>query len=517
MTTLKFVNSHLEELPIDKSNDSSPRQVKDAFFTKVSPTSVINPKIVCSSEDILKIIDLDKDDPALVEYFSGNKLFPGSDPVAHCYCGHQFGVFAGQLGDGRAILLGEIQNSKGEAYELQLKGSGKTPFSRDGDGRAVLRSSIREFLCSEAMFHLGIPTTRAGYLVTSQTLVTRDIKYDGNKTIEPATVVLRIAPSFLRFGSFQICDQGGPSQGNPTLIKTLTRYVVKKFFPHLLNAEEVVFEFANEVMRRTVSMVVDWQACGFTHGVLNTDNMSIFGLTIDYGPFGFMDAYNPNFVPNHSDSTGRYKFRNQPGVCKWNLERLFDSLKLAYPKLDLDDLLEDYNELYSTLYLDKMRKKLGLFRKIVGDADLIKDLLKVMETTQADYTNTLRHLSRFDLKSENKSVLAYILKQLKNPSTEETKTAWMGWLEKYRVRLEKEIEPMEKRVAMMNLNNPKYILRNYMAQLAIQKAEQGDYSEVKKLLEVLRDPYDLTSNPEHVMYDQLPPDWAGSLCISCSS
>ncbi|CAM9848078.1 unnamed protein product, partial [Phaeothamnion confervicola] len=332
---------------------------------------------------------------------------------AHCYCGHQFGSFAGQLGDGAAIYLGEVVNRAGERWELQLKGAGLTPFSRTADGRKVLRSSLREFLCSEAMHYLGVPTTRAGTVVTSDSRVARDIFYDGRVTHERCSVVSRVAQTFLRFGSFEIFkprDPGaiggraGPSAGNEALRRTMLDYVVRNFYPE---AATRAAEDGNggggkmyrEVVARTAALVASWQCVGWTHGVLNTDNMSIVGLTIDYGPFGWMDAFDPDFVPNGSDhGAGRYSYRQQPAICKWNLRKLAEALAPALPLASALETLEaDYDDAYRAAYEAGMRRKLGLATAQAGDAALFAALSEVMEATAVDFTSLFRVLAERDL------------------------------------------------------------------------------------------------------------------------
>lgn len=518
-----FINSAIKHLPIDEINVNYPRIVK-ACFSFVNPSPIINPKLVCVSEEVLDMIGLKND--SILEYFSGNDLIPGSQPVSHCYCGHQFGIFAGQLGDGRAILLGEIEHM-GKKNEIQLKGCGKTPFSRKGDGRAVLRSSIREFLCSEAMHHLGIPTTRAASIITSDSFVERDLNYDGNIKYERATVVSRVAPTFIRFGSFQIADNEGPSFGNPGIVLKLTLYVIENFYPEIHkkydNVEKRVLVFAEEIMKRTAKLVAHWQSVGFVHGVLNTDNMSIIGLTMDYGPFSFMDNFDPSFVSNTTDNKARYQFGNQPFICKWNLNKLFLSISNVFPKIkkNLETILDEYCKMYQNFYLNKMSKKLGLLSKKSDDIDLINSLLDTMYATTADYNNVFRHLSSIKIHDtlEKQTIIQKLIDEsdVKNMFSNEL---WIIWINKYisRVRLdfENNVELLKKRKIMMNMNNPKFILRNYLLQDAINMAENGDYTEVKKLLNIISDPYDLDDKYNNTKYDKKTPiSYQNSL--SCSS
>jgi uncharacterized protein YdiU (UPF0061 family) len=346
LDALNFDNRILNSLPVDKDKSNYVRTVEGACYSLVDPTPLSNPQLVSASTDALRLIGIREDEigsPLFVEYFSGNKSLPGSIPAAHCYCGHQFGHFAGQLGDGCALYVGEIVNDKGERWELQFKGSGKTPYSRQADGRKVLRSSIREFLCSEAMHYLGIPTTRAGTCITSDTLVDRDMFYNGNVIKEKATVITRISPSFIRFGSFEIfkttdplTGRRGPSVGHHDLYLKLLDYVVKSYYPHVYSDDimESARAFFREICVRTARLVALWQCVGFCHGVLNTDNMSIVGVTIDYGPYGFLDRYDPSHICNRSDDRGRYAYDQQPSICKWNLKKLSEAL---LPSLTSED------------------------------------------------------------------------------------------------------------------------------------------------------------------------------------
>ncbi|XP_028401083.1 protein adenylyltransferase SelO, mitochondrial-like [Dendronephthya gigantea] len=576
LETLNFDNLALRSLPIDPVKENFVRQVPNACFSLVEPTAVKDPELVVHSESAMNLLGLNQEQAKrkeFPEYFSGNKKLPGSQTAAHCYCGHQFGSFAGQLGDGAAIYLGEVINSNSERWEIQLKGAGKTPFSRSADGRKVLRSSIREFLCSEAMHHLGIPTTRAGCCITSDTKVVRDIFYDGNPIYEKSSIVLRIAPTFIRFGSFEIVKnldlmtgRRGPSAGKKDILIQLLEYVIKTFYPqvheeHGDNSEDRYLAFYKEVISRTARLVADWQCVGFCHGVLNTDNMSILGLTIDYGPFGFMDHFNPDFVCNASDDTARYSYKAQPEICKWNLIKLAEALADVLPLAKSRALLEEIYDLeYMNHYLSKMRKKLGIIHKALpSDRTLVEELLRTMEETGADFTNVFRCLSRIkvqdspDFEKNNGEVLEYILSQCLDPSdlpreqavsgqlqmlllmmssnpalaaqleqnpwvrTEKEKMerakklrevppdekrlkdreSWISWIKKYRKRIEADFEQetQEKhlihnaRVDIMNTNNPRFVLRNYIAENAIKAAENGDYSLVQYVLSVLESPY----------------------------
>lgn len=628
LRSLRFDNRALRCLPVeagDGQNDEAvrSRQVTGACFSPVRPTPIERPKVVALSRPALTLLGLqlgedDEEEAAL--YFSGNRLLPGSQPAAHCYCGHQFGSFAGQLGDGAAMYLGEVLNPAGERWEIQLKGAGLTPYSRQADGRKVLRSTIREFLCSEAMFHLGIPTTRAASCVTSDSTVIRDIYYDGNPKKEKCTVVLRVAPTFLRFGSFEIfkpvdefTGRQGPSVDRNDIRIQMLDYVIGTFYPEIQEKYEGDntkrnAAFFREITRRTAQLVAEWQCVGFCHGVLNTDNMSIVGLTIDYGPFGFLDRYNPDHICNGSDNMGRYAYNKQPEICKWNLGKLAEAL---VPELSLDIskniLEEEYDAEFERHYMQKMRKKLGLLKlQLEEDSKLISDLLDTMNLTGSDFTNTFRILSKFsgcssdiddflssvteqcatleELKVVYKpkmdprqlSVLlmlaqsnpqlfaligskANISKELENMEKSEklqessdedllnnNREHWKEWLQKYSARLEKEQEHSEdikslhaERVKIMNSNNPAHILRNYIAQNAIEAAENGDFTEVRHVLKILENPYEVVESEEipelaeeerleacassavfrptnlsRIPYSRKPPLWATELCVT---
>ena len=562
-------NNIITKLPLDKIEyDNNSRIVRGAIYSRVKPTPVKNPTLVSVSTKALKLIDLNENQIAkkeFAEYFSGNKIMTGSDPLSHCYCGHQFGQFAGQLGDGRAITLGVVLNNQSERWELQLKGAGKTPYSRQADGRAVLRSSIREFLCSEAFDSLGIPTTRAGTIITSETKVTRDPLYDGRTKEEPCTIVLRMAPSFIRFGSFEITKSTGPSPGMHHLLNNLLDYLLKYYYTDIdkqfSDKESKYRGLFREVVRRTAIMVAEWQCVGFCHGVLNTDNMSILGLTMDFGPFGFMERFDPKFVCNHSDTNGLYSYENQPNVCYWNLTKLAEALEPVLSQLKAE--CEAFWPIFYSHCSNIMHRKLGLVvSDRVDDTELFQDLFKTMHRTGADFTNTFRTLSLVNpLTNEHDSLYALLnhcdnatntannevtinnsLNALLNRgkpepaptissvnNKEKNCVIWNKWLDKYRQRLQYDMsiinskpdskinEWLELRINTMNTTNPKYVLRNWMAQKSIDAAELHDYTEVNKQLKLLQDPYGLHDNdPDNLKYI-LPSQSTSKLQVSCSS
>ncbi|MBI3369650.1 MAG: YdiU family protein [Burkholderiales bacterium] len=466
------------------------------FFTAMAPAPLADPAWVALSDSCAAELGLPSDwwqcEPyRSLEVFSGNALWPGMRPLASVYSGHQFGVWAGQLGDGRALLLGEIDTPHGPR-ELQLKGAGRTPYSRMGDGRAVLRSTIREFLCSEAMHALGIPTTRSLCMTASPQPVRRE-------EIETAAVVTRVAPSFLRFGHYEHFAHHGL---HPQL-RQLVDFTIAHFYPACADAPRPAAALLAEVTRRTAALMADWQAVGFCHGVMNTDNLSILGLTIDYGPFGFLDAFDPDHICNHSDQQGRYAFRRQPGIGLWNLHALAQAL---LPLVDDDDdvdamreALAGYESAFSEAMLARLRAKLGLVSAREDDAALVDDLLGLMAQDRCDYTLTWRAMSRLDTAHDH-----FI-----------DRAAFDAWALRYRARLAAEASDDAERAARMNRVNPKYVLRNHLAENAIRRSREGDHTEVQRLLKVLSRPFD--EQPESASDAALPPDWARQLEVSCSS
>jgi uncharacterized protein YdiU (UPF0061 family) len=431
-----------------------------------------------------------------VAVFTGNRVAARSQPLAAVYSGHQFGVWAGQLGDGRAILLGELDTPQGP-MELQLKGAGLTPYSRMGDGRAVLRSSIRELLCSEAMAALGIPTTRALVVTGSQQGVVRE-------NIETAAVVTRMSPSFVRFGSFEHWYYRDKQEE----LRTLADYVLKAFYPGLLGEANPYKALLGEVTRRTAHLMAQWQAVGFMHGVMNTDNMSILGLTLDYGPFGFMEAFDPDHICNHTDQHGRYSYANQPPVGHWNCYALGNALLPLIGNVDdAQQALDIYQPEFARKIDELLHAKLGLATNQDSDRELLDDMFKLMQDNHVDFTLFFRRLGelRIDAPEHDEPVRDLIL----------DRPAFDAWAARYRDRLRQENSVDAERRERMMRTNPKYVLRNYLAQVAIERAQNGDFNEVHKLLSVLERPFD--EQPENESYAALPPDWASHLEVSCSS
>ena len=396
---LVFDNRFIRELPADPLLKNSRRQVKKACFSYVQPTPVSDPVLVALSSEMIDELNLSKDsdtDPQFLQVFVGNQLLNGMKPYAMCYGGHQFGNWAGQLGDGRAINLGDVITENNKRWSLQLKGAGPTPYSRTADGLAVLRSSLREFLCSEAMYHLGVPTTRALSLALTGEKVVRDMFYDGHPEYEPGAVVCRVAPSFTRFGNFQILS----AQNDIENLKKLVDHTIKTDFPHLdHSAQDIYLQWFKEVCTTTADMIVHWMRVGFVHGVMNTDNMSILGLTIDYGPYGWLENYDPDWTPNTTDANGRrYRFSSQSQIALWNLLQLAEAI---YPLINdtkpLEEILQHYNDYYQQQYNDMMANKLGFEQSSEAVEELAIQLLQLLTVVETDMTLFYRALSKIEL------------------------------------------------------------------------------------------------------------------------
>ena len=526
LNELRFDNRFTTSLPGDDSGGTVPRQVIEACYSRVSPTSVSFPRLVAVSAEVSELLGLRADDiesAEFVDVFSGNRLLEGMDSHAACYGGHQFGNWAGQLGDGRAIALGEVIDVNGDHQMLQLKGAGPTPYSRSADGLAVLRSSIREFLCSEAMHHLRVPTTRALSLVTTGDLVVRDVLYDGNPAPEPGAVVCRVAPSFIRFGNFEIFA----SRGDEATLKKLADFVIQTQFPNIdSGSPDSYVTLLKEVCELTADMIADWLRVGFVHGVMNTDNMSILGLTIDYGPYGWLDNYEPDWTPNTTDAQHRrYRYGNQPAVAQWNLVQLANAL---YPLVGavepLQEALANYAQRFETNWSQMMASKLG-FRDLEDqkDRDLAEEALMVLQTVETDMTLFWRELAKVNFEaSVNKMERCEpLMNAVYRPDlmTSDQRASFADFAEKWSIRHRELANNVIEVSAAMNAVNPKYVLRNYMAQLAIEEAEAGDTSMVKELLDLLRLPYE--EQPQYERFYALRPDWArtkvGCSQLSCSS
>ena len=492
-------------------SDQSPFEFEDTFsrtfktednvyFNEVTPAAVSDPEWVSINLQLADELGLQSHNlqsPKMLKIMSGDIRGTSLKPISVVYSGHQFGVWAGQLGDGRAITLGEHRINSSptkykELWDVQLKGAGTTPYSRFADGRAVLRSSIREYLCSEAMNGLGIPTTRALSLISSSTPVYRD-------DVESAAILCRVARSHIRFGSFEHFHYRNQTES----VRSLADYVITRHFPEWLDTEDRYINLMSNAVLKTAETIAHWQAEGFAHGVMNTDNMSILGETIDYGPFGFLDAYNPDFVCNSSDINGRYSFKNQPAIGLWNLNALATALTTLIPSESLIPILKTYEPIFLSHYRSLMSAKLGLQKYEDSDEELINRLLALMNENSVDYSLFFRKLCSFS--EDREGVRNMFIDRF----------VFDDWADSYSDRFNRQdLDASSIKRSMLNVN-PKYILRNYMAQNAIEKAIQGDYSEVNFLLEILQKPYEEHPTAEH--YAGIPPDWADQISVSCSS
>jgi uncharacterized protein YdiU (UPF0061 family) len=519
--SLTFDNAFVRDLPGDQHRGGPPRQVHGALYSRVDPAPVAAPSLVAYSREVAETLGFEAGFIASAEFanvFGGNALLEGMDPYAANYGGHQFGQWAGQLGDGRAITLGELISPTGARWELQLKGAGLTPYSRGADGRAVLRSSVREFLCSEAMHHLGVPTTRALSLVATGEQVVRDMFYDGHPRPEPGAIVCRVAPSFIRFGNFEL----PASRGDLKLLDTLVEFTIRRDFPSLLQIEDASARRAQwfaEVCERTAHMIAQWMRVGFVHGVMNTDNMSILGLTIDYGPYGWIDNFDPNWTPNTTDAEGRrYRFGQQPQIALWNLTRLASALAPVFAdEVPLHAGLQRYADIFVATDRANIAAKLGLAECTEADVKLMQSLYGLMVAAEIDMTLFFRGLSEVSIDAPTlDSVAASFYNDAKRRNLD---GELRQWLEQYAARVRNDSLAPAERVRRMNAANPRFVLRNYLAQQAIDRAEQGDYSEIHELLEVMRRPYE--DQPGRERFAARRPDWAkqkaGCSMLSCSS
>ena len=519
MKSLQFDNRFVRELPGDPEPSPHVRQVHGACYSRVMPTPVRAPRLIAWSPEVASALGLEEADvlsPEFAQVFAGNALLPGMEPYAACYGGHQFGNWAGQLGDGRAITLGEAVNSLGERYELQLKGAGKTPYSRTADGRAVLRSSIREFLCSEAMHHLGVPTTRALCIVGTGEEVIRDMFYDGHPRAESGAVVCRVAPSFIRFGNFEILS----ARGDEELLARLVDFTIARDFPELTGTPATRrVDWFHAVCERTARLMAHWMRVGFVHGVMNTDNMSILGLTIDYGPYGWIDNFDPDWTPNTTDASGRrYRFGHQPRIAQWNLWQLGNALYPAFGNVEpLQEGLNRYAQVYAQERERMLADKLGLASFREGDSELVDALHDLLARAEVDMTIFFRALADVDPRQPSLDPLRDAFYD--DASAERESAAFVDWLRLYSARTLQDDLPLGLRRERMNAANPRYVLRNYLAQMAIDAAEQGDNALIAELLDVMRRPYE--DQPGRERFAVKRPDWArqraGCSMLSCSS
>jgi uncharacterized protein YdiU (UPF0061 family) len=508
------------QLPADKETATTRRQVYEAAYSFVTPRVPSQPKFVHVAEEVAAFLGLSEETSktdAFLNIVSGSQVYPKTTPYAMAYAGHQFGNWAGQLGDGRAINLFEVIHNN-QRFALQLKGAGATPYSRSADGLAVLRSSIREHLCSEAMHYLGVPTTRSLSLVTTGDKVLRDVLYNGNAAYEDGAVVCRVAPSFIRFGNFQLFA----ARKDIKNLKILADYTICNFFTQIANSsQEKYLQFYQEVVNRTVEMVLHWQRVGFVHGVMNTDNMSILGLTIDYGPYGWLEDYDPDWTPNTTDAEGkRYRFKNQPEVAMWNLVQLGNAL---YPLIEdiaaMQKVLQSCSEQFDRKFSIQQQLKLGLHSEY--ESDFQDELITLLTTSETDMTLFYRTLSNVLKKDTPAEALDKVATAFYTPNkiAGVLKNSWLAWMESYLTKINLEVQNDAERKTAMNAINPKYVLRNYMAQLAIEAAEKSDYSVIDELYTLLKNPYN--EQPQYEKWFAKRPDWArhkvGCSMLSCSS
>ncbi len=525
MSDLNIVNVFLKSLPSDTDLTNSIRSVNGAAYSYTEPKKTKEPSLIHASKPTASLIGISNEflkEPDFLNIITGNKIIKNTTPYAMCYGGHQFGNWAGQLGDGRAINLTEIQHNN-KVYTLQLKGAGPTPYSRSADGLAVLRSSIREYLCSEAMHHLGIPTTRALSIALTGDKVLRDILYNGNPAYEKGAIVCRVSPTFLRFGSYEIHT----SKHDYNTLKSVVDYTIDNYFKNIdTKNKKGYLKFFEEVSNLTLEMIIHWQKVGFVHGVMNTDNMSILGLTIDYGPYGWLEAYDFGWTPNTTDSKNkRYRFGNQPNIGLWNLLQLANAL---YPLIEdaeaLENILNTYNDKFHQKYETMMKSKLGIFNNNENDKILIKELEENLHLSETDMTIFFRNLSNFKKEhvfKDNNEFLNIVSSSFYYPSEIDGNILkkWRKWFMKYALRLNLQQESNIERKKLMDSVNPKYILRNYISQLVIDEANKGNYSLLEEIYTMLKKPYD--EQPKYEKWFVKRPEWArnrvGCAMLSCSS
>ena len=532
--SLSYRSRFVDSLPADPRDDIRTRLVTGAVYSRVAPTPVSSPKLLALVPEVCALLDLDpKPTDELAHVLAGNRVVSGMKPYAACYGGHQFGNWASQLGDGRAITLGEVENRRGQRWEVQLKGAGPTPYSRRADGRAVLRSSLRELVCSEAMHHLGVPTTRALSLVLTGDGVERDMFYDGNAELEPGAITCRVAPSFVRFGHFEI----HASRDDRATLEKLFRYTVSTLYPQFegLPLQEQVARLFDEVAERTATMVTHWMRVGFVHGVMNTDNMSILGLTIDYGPYGWLDTFDPGWTPNTTDAQGRrYRFGNQPRIAQWNLAQLGNALTFLVDDVaSLQSTIDRWPALFAKKHHEMMLRKLGLTARWdeidkQQDAALIDALLEALTSAEVDPTIFYRALAK--VRAEDPSTPwahhraaiehAFYKQTEAHPLDNElVRARFEAWLRRYGERVGTEGVGADERASRMNAENPVYIPRNYIVQQVIDRVAKGDVGALEELLDVSRRPYE--EQPGREAFAEKRPDWArqkaGCSMLSCSS
>ena len=515
LTAIDFKNEFTANFPGDDSGSTKPRQTPGMFYSKAVSTPVSKVTMLAWSNELATELEIAKPTSAEeIDILGGNHITASMFPYAACYAGHQFGNWAGQLGDGRAITLGERVTSDGKKWELQLKGAGPTAYSRRADGRAVLRSSVREYLMSEAMHYLGIPTTRALSLVTSGDPVLRDMFYDGHPAYEPGAIVMRVAPSFLRFGSFEILAARGETEN----LEKLVNWTIENYFPHI-QGENKLITWYKEIVERTARLMAEWQRVGFVHGVMNTDNMSILGLTIDYGPYSFVDNYDPLFTPNTTDLPGRrYAFSRQAPVAKWNLGALGGAiLPLVASQGELMTVIDGYDDIYWGAFYGMMANKLGLDEIRKEDVALVSDLEKMLATIQPDMTIFYQLLIQAPPDADSENILQHFAESFYREPSEKQERMFLDWIQAYQKRRRANTISAEESIRRMQTANPRFILRNYLLHQAIEELEKGDDSLFQKLQQAMKEPY----SANHDEFFRKRPEWAtekaGCSMLSCSS
>jgi uncharacterized protein YdiU (UPF0061 family) len=511
-----FKSTFVDSFPGDDSGNLRPRQTPGVLYSKAVPTPVQKPELVAWSAELAESLGIAEPNPDDIQILGGNLVTPTMSPYAACYAGHQFGNWAGQLGDGRAITLGEWESPNGNTWELQLKGAGPTAYSRRADGRAVLRSSVREYLMSEAMHYLGVPTTRALALVTTGDKVLRDMFYDGRAADEPGAIVMRVAPSFLRFGNFEMLA----ARNEIDNLTQLVNWTIEHFYPHI-EGDEKVLRWFGEVIERTATMIVEWLRVGFVHGVMNTDNMSVLGLTIDYGPYSFLDNYDPDFTPNTTDLPGkRYAIGQQANMAYWNLSRLANALAPLVPETEkLEGQLKTYEDFYWSKYYAMMANKLGL-DGIYDDDDvkLLAEFESVLAAIQPDMTIFYQLLTNLqtELRTEEEMLSFFASSLYDSPSPADV-AALYTLLQRYQARLSINKCTKEDSLQRMRNANPRFVLRNYLLHTAIEELQKGENTLLLKLQQALKDPY----SSSHDEFFAKRPTWAteqaGCSMLSCSS
>lgn len=517
LSTKEYNKEFVNTFAGDETGNLSPRQTPGVLYSKALPTPVSNPKLLAWSEELAHELGILKPAEDDINILGGNLVTPSMYPYAACYAGHQFGHWAGQLGDGRAITLGEWEAATKQTWELQLKGAGRTPYSRRADGRAVLRSSVREYLMSEAMHYLGVPTTRALSLASTGDKVMRDMFYNGNPEFELGAVVMRVAPSFLRFGNFEM----PAARKELDNLRKLTDWTINKYYPHIkAKGEEKVVEWFSEVVARTASLMAEWQRVGFVHGVMNTDNMSVLGLTIDYGPYSFLDDFDPNFTPNTTDLPGRrYAFGKQPSVAYWNLGCLASALApLLTDTKQLVAALENYEEVYLSKYYQMMGNKLGLDQVNADDIKLINQFEKALATIKPDMTIFYQLLMELPTELESAPAVTqhFAAAFYQEPDRADSEILF-GLMQTYAARLKQNSCTAEESLKRMRASNPRFILRNYLLHQAIEELSKGENKIFGELQAALKEPY----SKKFDQFFAKRPDWAsqkaGCSMLSCSS